>query len=76
MSGDPRYREGGTLHAMKKGAVLHCEHKQGREAWSLSTGITIKTKVARAVIESPLVRGDGDSLFGPSQTFRHVEVQQ
>lgn len=62
--------------AMKDGASLHCEFRNGRRIWWLSTGEFVPNDVAMFVAVKPEIVAVGDALFGgiPSQTYRYVNA--
>lgn len=63
-----------ALSAMRKGALLRLEYRNGRPSWSLSGGKTVSVEVANILIHHALVVPAGDALFPghPGQTWRYA----
>jgi hypothetical protein len=63
-----------TVTAMRRGAVLNLEYRNGRSLWRLSSGPFITREIAAIVTASTSVVAAGDGLFPdhPGQTWRYV----
>jgi hypothetical protein len=61
-----------VLSEMKRGASLHLRHTPRGPEWTLSSGRSVKTSVAKMVTCSASVVAVGDALFAgvPGQTWR------
>jgi hypothetical protein len=61
-----------VIQAMRAGAVLHMQLAKAGPRWALSNGRQVTDDVAKLVVTSSSIVGDGDALFGEcqAQTFR------
>ena len=62
-----------ALSAMRKGALLHLEYRNGRPSWSLGGGRAVSAEVANILTHHALVAPAGDALFPgmPAQVWRY-----
>ncbi len=67
-----------ALAAMKRGEMLHMEHRWFGHAWCLTGGRYVPDDVAKVVIQNASVAAVGDALFTNvlCQTWRYIESKQ